>query len=431
MEPKVQVRHNRTKSSDQVFPDWTPPPVDEGQRRQNQARNQDQAVRQQELARQAIQVLQDYADQERARQDYATRGGAILKDKPELGTRSRQVRGEAKEAPFSRNFNVMAAAAHALAGNRDRQLTEAVTRDLVNDTRDGRAQQMLKCEIGEALLTSNSEDPLQTLPVLDPTLAKVKGADNNVMKQLEKAIAYLPAGERHLKEKGNWRPLLSLVITWANRHQLSFEQVRDVLQHQTSGDAIFKLTIQNYLEKPDLAAALQRLERRCKSVTPSELRRRIKEWRLDCDDIGGSIHNLIMLYETNYPGLDEDQIDQRVVSYLLESEKLPGQAARFVDQHQATYNRGEIPSLKRLQDLLITHYNQQRPEGGRRNQMVHQVMMTPAMPGHAVVASQPDMAMSCGQFGHIQPAVNPLHAATGSPGEGQGDLPNPGGQGPM
>ena len=213
LEPVVLVRRNRARSSDQVFPDWAPPPADEEQRRANQARNQDH------------QGNQDIA-----------RGRPIIRNPQlvEIAAAPRRARTEDREAPFSRSFNRMAAAAHALANNQDQELTRSVTRDLVNDTRDGRAKNLLKYEIGEALLSTNKEDLLQTLPDLDPNLANSTGADKDILKQVDKAIANLPPKDRELKEGSNWLPLLSLVTSWANRHNLSFDQIRDILARQVT-----------------------------------------------------------------------------------------------------------------------------------------------------------------------------------------------------
>ena len=273
------------------------------------------------------------------------------------GPRTSRAPGEQPQGTFTSQFNILASATHALARQQDPELTQAVTRDLVNDSRDGKAADLLRQEIGEALLTSSTDDQILNLPELDPTLAGVKDASSDIMNQVARAIGSLPAEDKVLAKGTNWLNMLSLLIKLANTKRLSFDQVRDVLSSHVQGDPVFKLAFRTIIDRPNLPAALKRLgAMRCKGVTMQDLKQSIREWKLDTRDPGASIHDLLMRFNSLYPGLTEEEIDDKVSSYLVEMDRLPSPAADFIDAHQTAFHSGTVPSLMRLMDLLRTFY---------------------------------------------------------------------------
>ena len=273
------------------------------------------------------------------------------------GPRSTRSAGGHHQGAFSSQLNKLASAAHALACQQDPELTRAVTRDLVNDSRDGKAADLLRQEIGEALLNSSTDDQLLDLPDLDPTLAAVKDASPDTVKQVARTIGWFPAEDKVLADGSNWLPMLSALITLANSKRLSYDQVRDTLFNQVQGTPVFKLAVRTTIDRPNLPAALQSFGvMRCRGVTMLQLKKHIKDWTLNPRDIGGSIHSLTMLFNTRYPGLPDEEIDDRVATYLVEMDKLPTPAGNFIDTYQTAFHSGTNPSLKTLINLLETFY---------------------------------------------------------------------------
>ena len=210
------------------------------------------------------------------------------------------------------------------------------------------------------MLKPSNKDLLDTLLELDPTLAKTEDASPVLFKQALKGIADLAPTQRQLMDGNDWFIFLERLITLANSKRLSFNQIREILSSHVSGDSVFVTIFKKSINRPDLARTMEEFGRmRCKHITPTDLRRQLRQWTLDKKSFNSSIHTLMMLISTSHPRLNSQQVESRTVTYILEAGKLPEAVSDFIDEHQRSFHNGETPTLSQLQDLLFTFYDTQ------------------------------------------------------------------------
>ena len=260
--------------------------------------------------------------------------------------------------PFSKRLNTLAAATHALARGQDPELTQNVTRDMVNATKHDNAARLFRREIGYAILDCTDSGTLMCVPELDPRLAEARGATHEALKHVEKLISCLPASDKALKDGSNWHGMLSKLIKAANQHRLSFDQIREILCRYIQGTEVFVASMTAFIERPDLVSTLRRLSKaRCKQVTKAEVLKQIRSWRLDSRSVHASLHTLVLYFGTCNPDLTSPEVEKKVVAYLRETAKLPTEALELVDEHQRTFDDNEPPTFDTMQALLVSYFD--------------------------------------------------------------------------